>query len=172
MKLHIIFALVSALIGASTAKAVIIGNSFGYMLDHKQPYLTARVGGKLFTSAFLHHIGEFEIGGTSDTEGGIKTSLLPMTVNYRLLFGTDTLFSGYVGLGAGMAYTQIKGPEIKTEDWLWAGQAFGGISFKLFGNASLDLGARYITVGERKHFGRRIKGNGDTVVEAGIHFVF
>jgi opacity protein-like surface antigen len=172
MKKFLFPAIASALLIASSAKAVIVGNSFGYLLDHKQPYLTARVGGKLLSSSFLDHIAELEIGGTTDSEAGIKTSLLPVTLNYRALFGANNVFSGYLGVGAGMAYTQVRGFGEKAENWLGAGQAFGGVSLKLFGNASLDLGARYIRVNETEHFGRRSTGGEDTIVEAGIHFVF
>jgi len=69
-----------------SAPAVIVGASIGYLTDSQDTYFAARAGIEFNSTDSLAHIGEFEIGYTSDSEGGAKASLLPLTLNYRAQF--------------------------------------------------------------------------------------
>lgn len=157
---------------AVSAPALTIGNTGGYLLDHKQPYLTARIGGEFFSSGVVDHLAEIEFGYTSSSDNGIKTQLLPATLNYRAQFGGTGPLGGYLGLGAGMARTRVTGFGAKFDDWQGFSQAFAGVSFALFKNGTLDLGARYVRISDVHHFDRDVAGGDDTVVEAGFHFRF
>lgn len=173
MKTILSLALISASL-AFPAKAVIIGNSVGYLLDHEQAYLTARIGGQFYSGELFTHIGELEVGGAFDSGSGIDTNFVPVTINYRVQFGEVAgLLSGYFGIGGGMARYRISGNGVDVEDWTRVGQAFAGVSFLLFKSVRIDLGARYIRLLEDDFFwGSRAEDRDDIAIEAGLNFRF
>ena len=157
---------------ALPAQAVFVGASVGYLTDSKDTYFAGRIGTEFSSNATLSHNGEFEIGYTSDSEGGAKASILPLTANYRAQFAGNDKFGGYVGLGAGLARTKISGFGLSDNDWSLALQGFAGVSLKISPTASLDLGARYIWVNDVKLLGVNLDVGDDLALEVGFHVKF
>jgi opacity protein-like surface antigen len=166
------------------SQAVILGVSAGYLTDAKEEYIAARFGTEFRSNTSLAHIGEFEVGYTSQNEGGIKASFMPVTVNYRAQFAGSGPFGGYVGVGAGMALTKVSffiehlamtksyGYEVSEQNWSFTTQVFAGATYKFAPTSYLTLGARYIWIDDVKLFGTRADVGDDTVLEAGLHFRF
>lgn len=157
---------------SSPARAVIIGNSAGYLIDHEKTYLTARVGGEFYSGELIRHIGEFEIGYVFDSGSGVETEVLPMTLNYRIQFGGDGLFAGCLGIGAGMVRYEVSDHGARDDSWAPAGQGFAGLSIRLFKKGRIDLGARYLRLRDVELLGRRVADGDDIAIEAGFHFQF
>lgn len=167
-----LFSLLLTLACATSAHAIIIGNSAGYLLDHERPFLTARVGGVFYDGLIADHIAELEFGYSSDTVNGIKTQFLPATVNYRGQFGISGPLGGYVGLGAGMARSSVRAFGVTVEDWTGVAQAFAGVSLAVGKSATIDLGARYLRVHDVKEFDYKVAIDDDIAIEAGFHLRF
>lgn len=162
---------------ATSAQALIVGASVGYLTDAKEAYYTARVGSEFSSTNSVTHIGEFEIGYTSQTDGGVRGEFMPVTANYRAQFAGTGKVSYYAGLGAGFARTSVRIPGsgvryISDSGTSFAAQAFAGVSFLLSDTASLDLGARYIWLDNVNLLGANIHLGDDTSIEAGMHFKF
>lgn len=178
MKKILAIALLTASLAVS-AQAVIIGASVGYLTDSKEPYFAARAGIEFSSAGSLSHIGEFEIGYTSDSAGGAKASILPVTLNYRAQFAGTGKIGGYAGFGAGFARTSVSVPgsgvpRISDNGTSLALQGFAGVSFQLSPAASLDLGARYIWIDDVKLqvFGVKAEVGDDLALECGFHVRF
>lgn len=164
-----------ALLAASSAipaHAVIVGASVGYLTDAQDTYIAARVGGVFNSSNSINSIGEFEIGYTSDSEGGAKASILPLTLNYRAEFRSGQMLDYYLGAGAGMARTRVSGFGVSDSDSSFVAQAFAGASFRMTDNTSFDVGLRYIWLDDVKLAGQSIELGDDLAIEAGMHFRF
>ena len=168
----ILFSLLIALGLAVSARAVLVGFDIGYLTDSKKPYYAARVGTEFTKDDSIAHIGEVELGYTTDSEGGATASIMPVTVNYRAQIAGNGTFGGYLGAGAGMAESRFSGLGLSDSNWSFAWQAFAGISYKISDAAWFDLGARYIKVSDVKLFGVNFKVGDDTAIEGGFHFKF
>jgi opacity protein-like surface antigen len=178
MKKLLTLALLAAGLAVS-APAVIVGASVGYLTDSQDTYFAARAGLEFNSTNSLAHLGEFEIGYTSDSEGGAKASLLPLTLNYRAQFTGTGKVGGYAGFGAGLARTRVSVPgsgvpTISDSGTSFAAQGFAGVSFRLSPAASLDLGARYIWIDDVKlqAWGVKAEVGDDLAIEAGLHLRF
>jgi hypothetical protein len=131
MKRILAIALLAASLTAS-APAVIVGASIGYLTDSQDTYFAARAGTAFSSTDSLAHIGELEIGYTSDSEGGAKASLLPLTLNYRAQFTGTGKIGGYAGLGTGLVRTRVSVPgsgvpTISDSGTSLAAQGFAGV---------------------------------------------
>lgn len=164
---------------AVSAQAVIIGASVGYLTDSKEAYFAARAGTEFSSTSSLAHIGEFEIGYTSDSEGGAKASIVPFTLNYRAQFAGTGKIGGYAGFGAGFARTSVSVPgsglpRISDHDTSLALQGFAGVSFQVSPTTSLNLGARYIWIDDVKlqAWGVKAEVGDDLALECGFHVRF
>jgi opacity protein-like surface antigen len=164
---------------AVSAPAVIVGASVGYLTDSQDTYCAARAGIAFNSTNSLAHIGEFEIGYTSDSESGAEASLLPLTLNYRAQFTGTGQIGGYAGFGAGLARTRVSVPgsgvpTISDSGTSFAAQGFAGVSFRLSPTASLDLGARYLWIDDVKlqAWGVKAEVGDDLAIEAGLHLRF
>jgi opacity protein-like surface antigen len=124
------------------------------------------------SSDSVSHIGEFEVGYTSESEGGLQASILPVTLNYRASFAGGQKVGYYAGAGAGMARTKVSGLGVSENDWSFAMQGFAGVSLKTSENASLDFGLRYIWLDDAKLLGQSIELGDDLAIEAGFHIRF
>jgi len=164
---------------AVSAPAVIVGASVGYLTDSKEAYFAVRAGTEFSSNATLSHNGEFEIGYTSDSEGGAKASILPLTLNYRAQFAGTGKIGGYAGFGAGFARTSVSVPgsglpRISANGTSFAAQGFAGVSFQLSPTASLDFGARYIWIDDVKLqlWGVKAEVGDDLALECSLHLRF
>jgi hypothetical protein len=115
--------LLATSLAVTSAHAVIVGASVGYLTDAKDEYIAARVGTQFGTNQSLTQIGEFEIGFTSQSESGITADFMPITLNYRVESAATGKFGTYAGVGAGMAMTKVKAPYgISADNWSFAAQ--------------------------------------------------
>ncbi|HUG09598.1 MAG TPA: outer membrane beta-barrel protein [Opitutaceae bacterium] len=157
---------------AASAHAVIVGASIGYLTDGEDTYFAARAGGVFSSSDSISHILEFEVGYTSDSEGGVDGSILPVTLNYRADFARGQKVGYYVGGGAGMARTKVSGFGISENDWSFAMQGFAGVSMRVSERSSINLGARYIWLDDITLLGESISLGDDLAIEAGFQIRF
>lgn len=162
-----------------SAPAVIVGASVGYLTDSQDTYFAARAGLEFNSTDSLAHIGEIEIGYTSDSEGGAEASLLPLTLNYRAQFAGTGRIGGYAGFGAGMARTRVSVPgsgvpRISDSGTSFAAQGFAGVSFRVSPTASLDLGLHapglQLDVVDPDVAGAEV--GDDLAIEAALHLKF
>jgi opacity protein-like surface antigen len=160
-------------LAVTSAHAVIVGASVGYLTDAKDEYVAARVGTQFSANQSIAHIGEFEIGYTSQSESGITADFMPVTLNYRAEFANAGKFGTYAGVGAGMAMTKVKAPYgISADNWSFAAQGFAGVSYKVSDKARLNLGARYVWIDDVRLLGSKVEVGDDVALEIGFGFKF
>lgn len=191
-------ALLAISLAVTSAQAVITGVSAGYLTDSKREYIAARIGTEFSSSPTLSHIGEFEVGYTDDSDSFVKIRMMPVTANYRVEFKGNGNFTPYLGAGFGATDVHIKvdattfwtslgsaslidpfiispNPYVIHENhdaWAFTLQGFGGVSYKITNQASLNVGARYIWIDDIHFLGSKIKVGDDVSLELGLHFKF
>ena len=162
---------------AVSSRAVVIASETGYLLDSKEAYFTARAGFDLKTDTAAAHQLALEVGYTQDHASGAKSSLLPVTLNYRFETAPGAgPFGYYAGVGAGVAHTRLEGVSINgpvtLSDDSFAAQAFAGVTYRITPAATLSLGAKYIWVDDVKLAGTKLDVGDDVALQAGFSFRF
>ena len=168
-------ALLAISLAVTSAQALTVGTSAGYLLDAEEEYITARVGSQFGSSQGIAHNGEFEIGFSSQSEDIGRGEYLPLMINYRAEFTNTGKFLPYLGLGAGAARTQVKIFGYSTfneKDWSFAAQGFAGVSYQVSQKASLSAGARYIWIDDASYRGVKVEVGDDVALELGLHIRF
>lgn len=170
-KLSIIALLAASL--AVSAQAVIVGASAGYLMDSKEAYYSARLGHEFKTVSSFSHIGELEIGYTSDSDSGTKIEILPVMINYRAdLAKEGSAWGTTFAVGAGSARTSVKTWLGNFDDWAFAAQGVAGVTYQAGPSTRLTLGARYLWIGDVSFLGQDIEVGDDVALEVGVSFKF
>lgn len=160
----------------ASARAVIIGVDAGYLLESEEEYLSARLGFEFKARENLSHQAELEIGYSGASDAGLKSDLLPVTLNYRLEAAGNGGFGYYAGLGAGFARTSIDGVSIfgpvRLHDTTFAAQAFAGVTYQPGPSTKLHLGAKYLWIDDANFAGSSVEVGDDVALQAGISFRF
>jgi opacity protein-like surface antigen len=174
MKQIVSIALLATCLAVTSAKAIIVGASVGYLTDAKEAYVAARVGTQFSATPTLAQIGEFEIGYTDQSDSLVKARFMPLTANYRIEFTGNGKFVPYFGVGAGAANTRVKVSSygISESDWSFAAQGFAGVSYKMTDKVSVNAGARYIWIDDVNFLGTKVEIGDDVSLELGLHVRF
>lgn len=171
MKKFVLISLIAASLAVS-AKALIIGAGVGYLVDGEEAYATLRVGHQFKTATSVAHIGEIEVGYTSESEAGVSAKFMPVTLNYRAELSPNAAVSYHVGFGAGSARTQVKSWLGSTDDWSFAAQGFAGVGFHPTKAVTINLGARYIWIDDVSIYGTEVEVGDDVSLELGVSIKF
>jgi opacity protein-like surface antigen len=184
MKKLVSLALVATSLAVS-ARALIVGADIGYLTDNKDAYYSGRVGWDFKSGPELSHQFELEIGHTEHSEtvsplGSPVTAtskITPFMVNYRAETTRAGKLGYYFGAGVGLARSSFSMPgsgvpTISDSGSSFAFQAFTGISYQATPNATLHLGAKYLSISDVDMFGSSVEVGDDVVLSAGVSFRF
>lgn len=151
-----------------------VGASAGYLVDSEDGLFSARIGMAVAQSSGLTHNLEGEIAFSSLSESGIKLDLLPVMANYRLTgpIGTQTKLGFYGGAGLGATRLKLSGRGFRDNDWAFAAQAFGGITYNVTPKAAITAGARYLWIDDATLGGLTAEVGDDVALELGVRFQF
>ena len=171
MKKFISLALIAASLAVS-AQALVVGVEGGYLTDAKEEYYTARIGTQLVTKDTLTQELGLELGYTKHKEFGVKSEIMPLTVNYRFESTAANKLGYYFGAGAGVAFTDVSGFGVSDDDTSFAAQAFAGLSYHATSDVSLHLGLKYIWIDDVKLLGTSFEVGDDLAITAGLSIKF
>jgi opacity protein-like surface antigen len=157
---------------ASAQAALTSGVEAGYLVDGEEAYFSARFGGEIKAATSYSHQIEVEVGYTRETDSGLKLSLTPVTVNYRLESTGENKLGYYFGLGAGTVHASVSGFGFSSSDSALALQSFAGVKYRVSPNASLNLGAKYLWFGKADFFGANARIGDDVALTAGVSIRF
>ena len=174
-KLLTTLVLISGL-AASAQAAVIVAADAGYLLDSEEEFFSARVGFEIsHANAFSHQL-ELEVGYTDAKDGGIKSDLVPLMVNYRLAANANGPWGYTLGAGAGFTRARIDGASIfgpvKLRDEAFSAQAFAGVTYAATDKVSLSLGAKYLWIDDVTFASQSFEVGDDVALTAGISVKF
>lgn len=177
---------IALLIGLeASAHGVVVGLETGYLTDNQDAYYSARVGYEWKADESISHQVEVEIGYTKHSEpsafgfsiGNAETKIQPVTLGYRLALTRTEKLGYYFGAGAGMAWVDLRFPGsglpwISASDEVLALQGFGGVTYKLTPQTALNLGLKYLWLGDFKDRGISAEVGDDLAVMVGVSFRF
>jgi opacity protein-like surface antigen len=151
------------------AETPYVGGSVGYLVDAEEHYFTGRIGYEVARTNAITHSVEVEVGIVALDETNVSLDLVPVFANYRFNADTARPTVSYYG-GAGLGSARLKASLFGFDDsgWTFAGQAFGGVEFKVQRNVSVTVGARYLYIDEVNVFGVDIEADDDFGIEVGI----
>lgn len=177
MKKILTIALLATSLAASASAATIIGFEAGYLTDSKDAYLATRVGFEVKADTALSHQLEIEVGYSKSTDSGVNFKIMPLTLNYRAEFLGGNKLGYYLGGGVGMCRSSIgfsgSGvPWISDSDTSLALQAFTGINYRVSPTTTLQLGLKYLWIGEATLVGIKDDVGDDLAIMAGVSFRF
>lgn len=186
MKKILAIVLLTASLALSARAVIITGFEAGYLTDSKDSYLAARLGVELKSATSVSHQLEAELGysrgsdsiaGPGPTPISATTKIMPLTLNYRAEFAGANKLGYYLGFGAGVSRNRISFagsgvPLVSDSDTALALQGFAGINYKATPATSLQLGLKYIWIGEAELLGVKADVGDDLAIMAGISFKF
>jgi hypothetical protein len=114
-KIALLVLLATGLATAAPA-AITAGLEAGYLTDNQDAYWAGRVGWQFKAASSLSHQVELEIGHTEHTEGPFKTTLTPVTINYRAEIASANKLGYYFGAGVGQSYVEFKAGGFFSDD--------------------------------------------------------
>lgn len=163
-------------LAASAQAAVIVGADAGYLVDSEEEFFSARVGFEIsHANAFSHQL-ELEVGYTDTKDGGIKSDLVPLMLNYRLAANVNGPWGYTLGGGAGITRARIDGVSIygpiKLRDEAFSAQAFAGVTYATTDKVTFSLGAKYLWIDDVTFVGQSFEVGDDVAITAGISFKF
>jgi opacity protein-like surface antigen len=149
-----------------------VGASVGYLTDSKVALYETRVGVDVAKTGAVTHAVEMEIGYTRVTESWVTSELIPLMANYRVTVAIkDTKLNLFCAAGLGMTDFRLKAYGTQS-DWAFSYQVLGGVEYQVSPQVSLQLGARYLWVGEASVFGITDDVGDEISIEFGFHFHF
>lgn len=177
MKKLLTSALLATSLAVSASAATIVGFEAGYLTDSKDAYLSTRIGYEIKADTSLSHQLEIELGYSKSTDSGVDFKVMPLTFNYRAEFIGGRKLGYYLGGGVGVSRNSIRFPGsgvpwISDSDTALALQAFTGINFKVSPTTTLNLGVKYLWIGEASLVGITDDVGDDLAVMAGVSFRF
>jgi opacity protein-like surface antigen len=157
---------------ATTALAELpyVGASAGYMIDMEEHFFAGRIGSEVAHKNGLAHAIEIEVGLMSPDESGVSLDLVPVFANYRLSSVGERKVGYYAGAGLGSARLKVSYLGFEDSSWTFAGQAFGGVEYRVTPKFSLTAGLRYIWLDDVTVFGVEIDEGDDLAIEVGVRF--
>ena len=116
-------------------------------------------------------------------EGELDTDLIPLLFNYTIGSHseyTDFILEGGIGIGGVVVDYDLSFDSSNfgngsgsDDDFVFAGQVFGRIGYKLTEEAHVSLGVRYIVSEDAEFFGEEIPDTLNTVAfDVGLNFAF
>jgi len=191
MKKFPAIALLTACLAVSAQASGVAGFEAGYLTDNKDAYWAGRIGWEFKNDANFSHQVELEYGYTKHSESEVvpvplggtilfnqKTKLQPLTINYRAETTPADKLGYYFGAGLGetRATLNLPGsgvPSFSTSDNAFTVQAFAGMNYKVTPNTTLQVGVKYLWIGDVTLFGSiKAKVGDDLALTAGVSVRF
>ncbi|MFZ5496203.1 MAG: hypothetical protein ACOZE5_12825 [Verrucomicrobiota bacterium] len=161
---------------AASAQTFVTGADAGYLLEDEEAYYSARFGLVVKANETFSHQLDAEVGYTDSRVAGGDSSILPVTLNYRMQSVTTGNFGYYVGAGAGFARVRADGVStgggVRLHDTAFAAQAFTGVTWQVSPATTLSLGAKYLWIDDVKLASTNFEVGDDVALSAGLSIRF
>jgi len=140
--------LLSSLSGPSLS-SFFIGGGVSYLWDEfEEPFYFGQIG-KSFGNSKIY----LESGFVNNDDFGVDFDFIPLTLNYSYETSLSETISWYIGVGAGVGFSDISGPGGSIDDTNFMYQAFTGLSIDLSETVEIFGGVRYFRVDEPFNIG-------------------
>jgi len=134
--------------GASLSDFFIAGG-VSYLWDEfEEPFYFGQIG-KSFGNSKIY----LESGFVNNDDFGVDFDFIPLTLNYSYETSLSETISWYIGVGAGVGFSDISGPGGSIDDTNFMYQAFTGLSIDLSETVEIFGGVRYFRVDEPFNIG-------------------
>lgn len=151
-----------------------VGGTGGYLIDFEEDMYTFQFGAKSpwsvagWSVALFGEVGWTENHDHTDLTGNddAEIDIVPLTFNVQFQRQISGDLSAYLGGGLGASWVDDE----SSDDWVFSGQIFGGLSYQVSPSCEIFGGARWVYFDDPSFSG--VSLGGDCLIEGGIRFHF